>query len=75
MQASRLNALLASAECLVSADTMNAAYDALAVQIEQDWVSEIQDQVPLVLVVMSICLLRLSGGGVGGTGNATLRKS
>ncbi|OYY73505.1 MAG: hypoxanthine-guanine phosphoribosyltransferase [Gammaproteobacteria bacterium 28-57-27] len=53
MQASRLDALLASAECLVSADTMNAAYDALAVQIEQDWVSEIQDQVPLVLVVMS----------------------
>ncbi|MDD2893585.1 MAG: hypoxanthine-guanine phosphoribosyltransferase [Halothiobacillaceae bacterium] len=53
MQASRLNTLLASADCLVSAEAMDAAYDRLAGAIEQDWSVHIQDQVPLVLVVMS----------------------
>jgi len=53
MQASQLNALLASADCLVSSAAMDAAYARLAAAIEQDWVAHIQDEVPLVLVVMS----------------------
>lgn len=53
MQASRLNALLDSADCLVSAEEMNAAYARLAHDIERDWSSTIEDHVPLVLVVMS----------------------
>ncbi|HES75851.1 MAG TPA: hypoxanthine-guanine phosphoribosyltransferase [bacterium] len=53
MQASRLNTLLASADCLVSSERMTATYDRLAAVIEQDWSAHIQDQVPLVLVVMS----------------------
>jgi len=53
MQASQLNALLASADCLVSSVEMDAAYARLAAAIEQDWLVQIEDQVPLVLVVMS----------------------
>lgn len=53
MQVSTLNALLAGAECLVSAEVMDAAYARLADLIEQDWIAQTCDQVPLVLVVMS----------------------
>ena len=63
MQASSLNALLDSADCLVSAEEMNAAYARLAHDIERDWSSTIEDHVPLVLVVMSGGLVAAGKGG------------
>lgn len=49
MQAAELNALLARAECLVDAADMDAVYDRLAAAIRHD----LEDKVPLVLVVMT----------------------
>ncbi len=53
MQASKVLALLQSADCLVSAADMDAAYMRLAEQVEHDWQNRLQDQIPLLLVVMS----------------------
>lgn len=49
MQAAELNVLRAQAECLVDAADMDGAYDRLATAIRAD----LEDKVPLVLVVMT----------------------